>query len=264
MTPRVAAFHHRSLVVGVADRPTETASEVLRLVDEGTCRYCGIPMRDISEFFGRMLVCSACGYWGGRGTRDLGNGPWNHRGALGVVRLYDLNAPELPLGPLLRHLRSVPDSLLQLSPFRAERVVMDLLKESLACEVRPVGGVKDGGVDGYIVAGDELKTIVQVRWHRDTRRAESVRVVREIAGTLVARGVPHGLLVTTRERMSPDGEEEIAQIARKELVGLGPLRLEVRTYQDVLDMLELAWANMGSDALVTSNPWLDDTTWMFE
>ena len=132
---------------------------------------------------------------------------------------------------------------------------MDLLKEALDCEVRPVGGRNDGGVDGYIVAGEQLKTIVQVKWHRDKHRAEGVRLVREIAGTLVARGVPQGMLVTTSERMSRAGMRELEQIGRRELADIGPIRLDVRTYNDILDMLELAWTNLGGD-FESVTPWL--------
>jgi hypothetical protein len=224
----------------------EVNREILRLMADPTCRYCCEQMRDVGGVDGRVLLCPRCGYWGGRGTRfDMG--PLNLRGVLGLVHLVDLDSLELTIGELVGYFREVPDALFELSPFKAERFVMDLLKEALDCEVRPIGGRKDGGVDGYIVAGEELKTIVQVKWHRDKRRAEGVRLVREIAGTLIARGVPNGMLVTTSERLSPAGKSEIEEIGRRELVGLGAIRLDVRTYEDVLDMLDLAWTNLGGD-----------------
>lgn len=243
-------------------------SEVLRLTADPTCRYCGTTMRmidDEEQVWGYLVVCPHCGYWGGRGMRP--GGPMNAisdgqpelsrypKGALGVIRRIDLDSSELRIAELIGYLRTVPDALFDFSPFRAEKFVMDLLKEALDCEVRPVGGRNDGGVDGYIVAGEQLKTIVQVKWHRDKHRAEGVRLVREIAGTLVARGVPQGMLVTTSERMSRAGMRELEQIGRRELADIGPIRLDVRTYNDILDMLELAWTNLGGD-FESVTPWL--------
>jgi len=236
-------------------RNRDREDEVLRLMREKTCRYCNAPMDAVAYFGESVLLCATCGYWGGRGERN--GGPVNCRGALGVVHRVDINSSDLRLVELVGHLRRVPNHLLQLSPRRAEQVVMDVLHEVLDCEVKPVGGVKDGGVDGYIVSGDTLKTIVQVKWHREPKRAESVRLIREIAGTLVARGVPSGLLVTTCERISREAGTEIKTFATREIVGLGALRIDVKTYQDLLDMLELAWAQLGS-TFVSAVPWLSE------
>lgn len=200
----------------------------------------------INALDGEIRICATCGYWGGRGTR-FESGPNRRRGTLGQIQHVDINSTSLQLGELLGHLRRIPDSLLELSAFRAERVVLEILSEVLACEVRPVGGVKDKGIDGYIVAGDELKTIVQVKWHRNTRRAESVKVVREFAGTLVARAIPRGLLVTTSAAISPEAKAEIQSINEREVVDVGRLEIDVSTYNDVLDMLDLAWTRIGAD-----------------
>lgn len=234
-----------------------TNAEVLRLMRERTCAYCRSPMRSLSGVEGYALLCAQCGYWGGRGQRH--GGPYNRiapgeadenryrKGTLGRVRYVDLDSAEVQTKHLIEYLRRVPDAMFELSPLKAERFVMDLLREALECEVRPVGGSNDGGVDGFIVAGDAIKTIVQVKWHRARRRSEGVRLVREIAGTLVARGVPHGLLVTTSERVSAAGQREIAEIGGREILGIGPMRLDVRTYNDVIDMLELASAKTNAD-----------------
>src|SRR3546814_19031012 len=79
---------------------------------------------------------------------------------------------------------------------------MDMLSDYLDCEVRALGGVKDGGIDGYILRNDTVACIVQVKWRQTPNGAEGVGVVREVAGTLLARGVPNGILVSTRSRFS--------------------------------------------------------------
>jgi hypothetical protein len=233
----------------------EIETEVLRLIRDATCRFCRSPMRAI-PYFGdrRVFVCPTCGYWGGRGEDDE-HRALNSRAVLGAIHRVNLDSLRFP--ELVGHLQHIPDHLLKLSPQRAEQVVMDLLRESLDCEVRTVGGTKDWGVDGYIIRNDNIKTIVQVKWHRDTQRAESVRVIREIAGTLVARGVPSGLLVTTRNHLSREAQLEIDNISKHELTGLGSLTIGFKSYNDILDMLDLAWTRMGADFEATVQ-WLSE------
>lgn len=134
---------------------------------------------------------------------------------------------------------------------------MRLLAEVLQGEVRHVGGTRDRGVDGYIVVGESIRSIVQVKWHRSTHKAERVGVVREIAGTLLARGVPNGLLVTTSERLSPDAQREIEAVNSRVVTNIGRINVDAATYSDLLDMLELAWARRGEDFMKV-NPWLRD------
>jgi restriction system protein len=135
---------------------------------------------------------------------------------------------------------------------------MDLIREVLQCEVVAVGGRRDGGVDGYIVRSDGLKTLVQVKWHRDKDRAESVRLVREVAGTLLARVIPNGLIVTTRSHLSRDAARELELVSEREVTKVGRIQLGVHLYQDLLDMLEIAWVRQG-ESFEPATPWLRDT-----
>ena len=130
-----------------------TVKEVQRLMRFRTCAFCRTPMYEFPENFqsGTILLCRRCGYWGGHGQRDWGvhqTGP--RRGVLGRYRslkpLDDQNTDVL-----LTHLRRHPKDMPKISPRRAERFVADLLSDVLQCESRLVGGVKDGGVDAYLV-----------------------------------------------------------------------------------------------------------------
>ncbi|WP_413897065.1 restriction endonuclease [Rhodoferax sp.] len=152
----------------------------------------------------QVFVCGACGYWGGRGTRDEGG--YLARGAVGRYR------PLLPLTDqetdyLVTHLTRKPRDVLKLSATRAEKFTMDLLRDYLQCEVEYVGGTRDGGVDGYLVSSDNHRTLVQVKWRQDENCVESVLTVRTVAGTLLARGVPEGLLVSTASHFSTEARK---------------------------------------------------------
>jgi len=237
-------------------------SEILRLLKEQTCLYCKTLMQEVSNIDrGSIFLCPKCGYWGGRGSRI--DGPNNTRGVMGSIHQVDLNSPELVLSELIGHFKQLPEHLLKLSPNRAEKVVIDLLNDVLDCEVRPLGGVKDGGVDGYIIANDKIKSIVQVKWHRNKNKAESVKLIREVAGTLLARGVPNGLLVTTYERASSYAKKEIEELKKREIVGLGNIQIDVKTYNDILDMLDIAWVKRGSN-FEKATPWLMTDDHKFE
>lgn len=230
--------------------------EAVRAVRSGACGYCAGRMKRLEVLTGgSLLYCPDCGYWAGRGTR-LG-GPVDNRVARGLLDLVDLD--QATIDQLLGHLRTVPDRMRQLDPFRAESFMVELLAETLGCEVRPVGGRKDGGVDGYIVAGDGRRAIVQVKWRETTDKGESVSVVREVAGTMLARGVPAALIVTSRTHMSRPATLEMAEIAQREVVHLGRLRISAMVYQDIIDMLDLAWTRRGGD-IAAVTPWLREGT----
>jgi hypothetical protein len=119
----------------------EKQDEIRRVLRERQCPYCATQMNPIPYFGPSMVLCPTCGYWLGRGTR--GHGPANCVGVMSTVHKADLNSVDLSFPELVGHLRQLPDHLLQLSPRRAEQVVMDLLREVLNCEVRPMGGITE-------------------------------------------------------------------------------------------------------------------------
>ena len=100
------------------------------------------------DFNEQIFVCLKCGFWGGRGSRmDNVYETTPLRGVLGIYKpLMPLN--ELKTEYLVSHLKKHPDQLPNIGSKRAEQFVMDLLSDYLNCEVKPIGGFKDKGVDG--------------------------------------------------------------------------------------------------------------------
>jgi hypothetical protein len=167
-----------------------------------------------------LLVCTSCNYWGGKGTRPHPGS--QKRGLLGRYSFIS-NPDSVPLERLLNHFRTHPTDLLSLSPRKAESIVAAILKEVLDCEVRLVGGVKDDGIDALIHAADGTKTIVQVKWRESSKKSESVSVVREVGGTILARGIPKAIVISTRKQFSWAARWEAKLISQQELVGIGRL-----------------------------------------
>lgn len=217
--------------------------ELQRINRYQTCPICRNPVTARTTWVEdeSIYVCLTCGYWSGIGFRDW-NSHLHARPLRGVIGRYKSLLPldHASTDYLLSHLRRTPHDLTKISPKRAEGFVMDMLSDYLDCEVRALGGVKDGGIDGYILRNDTVACIVQVKWRQTTDGAEGVGVVREVAGTLLARGVPNGMLVSTRSRFSKDAANEAQVISNRSVEGLGKLQLALKDYTDILDMLELS------------------------
>ena len=216
-------------------------NEVARILRHKSCAICRSSMApcDTQVYGDEIFVCCTCGYWGGVGSRE-----WNShmtppmRAAIGRYRpIAPLDAATTDM--LATHLRRAPGDLTTISPKRAERFVMDLLSDALECEVRAVGKPQDGGVDGYVIRSDTVRSIVQVKWRRDTAKAESVSIVREVAGTLLAQGIPDGIIVSTRDHFSPNAVRTAETIEHRVIAGLGRLRLQLVDYHLIMDMLEI-------------------------
>jgi len=223
-------------------RDANATNEIHRLTKFKTCPICRQPMESISSIENEvLLLCLRCGYWGGRGFRE-----WNsHRQAVplrGVISRYQplKSIANESTEYLITHLRKSPHDMTKISPLRAERFVMDLLSDYLDCEVKPLGGTKDNGIDGYIVKNDTVNTIIQVKWHANTNKAEGVSVVREVAGTLLARRVPNGIIVSNRIRFSKPSAFESESVSGLTVSGIGQLNLSLLDYHDVIDMLEIS------------------------
>lgn len=217
-------------------------NEIHRLLKYHTCPICRSRMTQRAKDFNEIIyVCLTCGYWGGRGSR-MDNVYHDRVPLRGVLGMYK------PLEPLsnsateylVTHLRKFPEELPRIGPRRAEQFVMDLLADFLKCEVRLAGGSKDKGVDGYVINGNGIKTIVQIKWRENSSGAESVKVVREVAGTLLARGVPAGILVSNRDHYSADAIADARLISKMAVEKLGNFELTLVDYHNILDMLEIS------------------------
>jgi hypothetical protein len=226
------------------------------------CKLCNVPLQIVPElsdavvldkFPQYVLICPQCGFWFGRGTRGYAEGPAWGRGALGRIRKYPLTSLEIPTNELIKLLNSNHKLLDKIDPFKAEHVVAQLLSDALSCEVHALGGRKDGGVDAYVVTGNQTSTIIQVKWHQCSSKAESVKVIRELAGTLLVRGVPNGILVTTRPRLSRAAKEEAEEVGKREVAGIGRLSMDYKTYADLLSMLEISTRKLSESPKVVAD-----------
>lgn len=222
-------------------QPTDTIAnqEVLRLLKFKTCPFCGKKMKDIAKYKpeNTILVCENCLYWGGRGSRI--DGPYSTRGIVGQMDFLN-NLDEARIEQILSYLNSNIDKIYELSPREAEKLLPHILRDYLNCEVLAMGGVKDKGVDALAIHGDNTKMIIQIKWRQNQNRAESVSVVREVAGTLLARKIPKGFIITTRKKFSSDEIKEAKSISENTISNVGKLELTLNDYNNLIDMFEIS------------------------
>lgn len=226
-----------NLVGGQFDSKAE--QEVFRLLKFKTCPYCRSSMEELKSTYelGVVYVCKSCFYWGGRGTRP--GGPSNSRGNLGRLSFVS-NPEEVKLELLINHLNENIERIYNLTPTQAEKLMPSILSDYLQCEIKCIGGTKDGGIDALAILSENEKMIVQIKWREKKKSAESVSVVREVGGTLLARKIPKGLIISTRQKFSKPAIKEAELISENEIVNLGKLEIELNDFNDLIDMFNVS------------------------
>lgn len=213
--------------------------EVFRLLKFHTCPFCRTNMESMRPIgdLGIVFVCKNCFYWGGRGTRP--GGPTNTRGNLGRLNFVS-NPDEVKLELLINHIKENLDRLYKLTPRQAEKVMPSVLSDYMDCEVKALGGTKDGGIDALAILGENEKIIIQIKWREKKNGAEGISVVREVGGTLLARKIPNGLIISTRKKFSKPAIKEARLISQNEIVEIGKIQLELRDFNDLIDMFNVS------------------------
>lgn len=230
--------------------------ELFRMLKYETCPFCKEKMINISNYkrFGEsFFVCRNCLYWGGRGSRGGFDGAYLNRGVLGRIDFLD-NISEVKLEQIIVYLNNNIEKIYELSPREAEKLMPFILRDYLDCEVLAFGGVKDKGIDALAIRGNGVKIIIQIKWRRNCNRAESVSVVREVGGTLLARKIPNGFIVTTSKKFSKEAKLEADMIANNEILGIGRLNLKLSDFNNLIDMFEI------SSKVRTDNMTIEDFT----
>nr|WP_121271760.1 restriction endonuclease [Pedobacter schmidteae] len=239
--------------------------ELARMITFKTCPYCRTKMIELESHKqpGIVLACQHCLYWGGRGTRDWGGGTDNARGILGRCSVVE-NVDELTIFQTIEHFKNDSLDLVNMTPSRAEKLIPIILKRYLDCEVKVVGGVKDNGIDALIIRTDKSKMIVQIKWRSSVKGSESVSVVREVGGTLLARGIPAGMIISTRSKFSGPAKKEAELISNNIINGIGKLELELKDFNDIIDMLEVSHRKLSPNLTVEEIiPYYDKNTCLF-
>lgn len=214
-----------------------------KLKCEPVKRYCDDADKDDTPQY--IMLCQRCSFWFGRGTRDYAEGPAWDRFVLGKVHSFPIDSTDIDTDQLIKYLNENKKHLTKIDPYKAEDVVCEILSDYLNCEVKKLGGRKDGGIDGYVLKGNEIAAIIQVKWRQNREKAEGVQVVRDVAGTQIIRNVPRSIIVTTKNKYSKPAREEMMALHERELVSVGKMSMELFSYNDIVSMLGITTRRLG-------------------
>lgn len=170
-----------------------------------------------------------CGWWQIKShdwRNDSGYELDSHLYRNAIIKRYDDNDIDLPLGILRNALLKRPDILQQTSSKKMEDLVGSVFRDYFNCKAYTVGKSGDKGIDLVLIDG-EITTFVQVK-HRDVGskrwRAEPVSPVVEFMGaTLLSQG-KHAIFVSTANRFTRGAHAmanravELGFLAKYELV----------------------------------------------
>ena len=249
MATRVPVFKHCEIINWPSQIESDRISKLAHYSHEtGKCVYCESetvrisalsdePEKDSTPVYFRQ--CGRCGFYFARGTRGYADGPAWNRFMFGTVTLEEVDSATIDTHQLIRFLNKERAHITSINPFKAEDVVVELLRDFLQCEIRKVGGRKDGGIDAYAIKGDKISALIQIKWRRESGKAEGVEVIRSVAGTQLIKGIPKALVFTTRKKYSNQARKEMLDLHGRELVHVGRMSMDLKTYDDILDMLEI-------------------------
>jgi hypothetical protein len=189
-----------------------------------------------------FFTCAQCGWWVVHqdfisGT-DLADGVhW------AKLKQFDIRKADVPIQHLRDYISKNPYKIYDISPQSFEKLLVDCLRDFFDCEARHVGGPGDGGIDIILVISDE-PILVQVKRRSSPQAVESVRIVREILGTLLSENVYQGIIISTANRFS---KEAIRNVELPVIKSKG-YKVSLYDYQTVLKIIT-------SDRKTAFTPW---------
>lgn len=243
--------------------------EINRVLKYRTCPYCRTLMKNISKYPGEdifdnvVLVCENCFYWAGRGASGDDPLSIHNRGILSRINFVE-NPDDEKLNILINYLNNNINRLVDLTPRQAEKLLPSVLSDYLKCEVMAFGGVKDKGIDALAIRSDDCKILIQIKWREDINKSENVAVVREVAGTLLARKIPNGLIISTRKKYSKDAVKEAELISQTEIVDIGKINLQLKDFNNLIDMFEISAKIRKENMTIEDYIGLEDDFYLFD
>jgi restriction endonuclease len=158
------------------------------------------------------VICDNCGWWMVRthGEDYDRDGGWDDV-SIGCLKTFSVESATIPTQILLEWLKqgkNLDFHVLDANVF--ERLVADVLRVEYApCEVKHVGargGGGDGGIDIYVIRGNE-QWLVQVK-RRIKATTEPISTIRSLSGVLLREGEHQGIVVTSAPQFSRNAGQE--------------------------------------------------------
>lgn len=216
------------------------ATEILRVEDE--------IFRESSRRDYSLWYCKYCRFWQARVYSDPLGGcmpPPDHLAYVSKLREFETILPDGCSEELASYIRRHPNFLHSMPPTHFERLVADVFQANYTnAEVTHVGRPNDGGVDVVFIDANKEEWLIQAKRRESPKRAEKVDTIRNLLGTLVVKGKPNGIVVSTANKFSRDAIQE-ATVARE-----GPYKMKVK-------LVDKGILNRMLDPILPDRPWFD-------
>jgi len=209
-----------------------------------TCVYCGSELHHAEEFLdgrqewsrGDSVTCKRCSWWLYAYTKNKFY-PWasiQNEIFEGAIYSFDTENTDQPITVLREAIGRNRRDLRYISPGDLELLVGSVLRDFFQCKVRHIGGPGDGGID-LLLAEAETPIAVQVKRREKSKPSESVKVVRELLGSMVVKEIPKGIVVSTAAEFSKPAQAEATSggIAR------AGMNLDLYNYDRIREVLQL-------------------------
>ena len=189
------------------------------------CPYCAIttkPVYDNSrslsdhddegtwteEDFLSIYECKECGWWYVYNSNltddgDVDDHRWSTSSYVrAILEVHKLSSPTIPIDALGQELIKTRHHIHEIHDKAMERLVAGVMREHYpGCEVELCGKSGDGGIDLYIVLGEEIIG-VQVKRRLNPNSVEVVSSIREFFGAGVAQKLRNLVYVSTAKRFT--------------------------------------------------------------
>lgn len=146
----------------------------------------------MAMLYGKVSVCSLCGWWNFYCTEDWTGDTFGGYGSLKELDLGDLSTP---IDEIQQYLMGRYEDRFIMHPRLLEETVASVFS-NLGFEARVTAYHSDGGID-VILDGPNDETVgIQVKRYKNKIKTEQIR---SLAGALVLRGITKGIFVTTSD-----------------------------------------------------------------
>lgn len=148
-----------------------------------------------------VKFCRNCKHWFGSVNIRLKDFYTNS--AVSVAREFEGILPHEVHDEVAQYFRRHPSFYNTVSPIEFEKFVASVYRANFKnVEVKHVGGSGDLGVDVILIFNDDKQWLVQVKRRGDPNGTEGFETIQKMAGTMLLKGVPDAVVVSTANKFS--------------------------------------------------------------
>jgi hypothetical protein len=186
--------------------------KTIEVFSQGFTKYCeDDPLYHdpcLDEYYHLTVWNCSCGWWdtlrSGNTGHDSIDPPynfdpiWRH----GIIKLFDVGDPDLPITILRRELLKRKDILYHISDKKMEGFVAAVFSDYYGkCHATICGKSGDGGIDIILIEG-ERPIAIQVKRRLYPGKVEPVNLIREFLAAMQLKDIDVGIYVSNADRFS--------------------------------------------------------------